>query len=506
MRKFAIATLALLIVVGLLFWWNRKPTRQPLHATFHHACPELAGFICTDNPLEQIYPNQNACRLIHQIPEELRNLPYAIYPTDWDYDTLRFDFNKRFNKFPHAILAPRTNEELIQTVKLLRKHQVDFSIRGGGHSYETASLSPGYTIDLKEFDTIKLNIEQEEVYVGAGCRLGTVLEALGKVDYTIPTGTCQSVGTMGLALGGGIGLLLRQFGLTCDSIKKIALLTADCQIIEVDETHHPDLFWALRGAGNGSYGVVIGMTFKMYHVPHVTYFRMEWDWDSQIIPHIFEIWEDWCQNLPTSITPQLRMWHLNGKPHIAIIGLHIGAEEEQNWEAKFKQLAPRVSMHKGRFIDMAKYWTGVTSSPFCKAKSKILTQPLSAELIQKITHLFQNFDKGHYMYFEFGAFGGNLSRTDTAFYPRNALGWWYLASYWNDQENDSVALNTLREFYEDISDLTSPHSYANTVDYDLGANYLNAYYGNHVDRLIQIKNQYDPENVFHWQQSIPLSR
>lgn len=504
MRKFAIALCCILIIAGVFFWISQKPSQRILHPTTPHPCPELAAFICTDNPLEQMYPNQNACRLVHHIPEELRNLPFAMYPTDWEYDTLRFDFNKRFNKFPHAILAPRTNEELIQTLKLLRKYNLHFAIRGGGHSYETASLSQGYTIDLKNFDTLKLNTEQEEVYIGAGLRAGTVLEALGKADYTIPTGTCQSVGLMGLSMGGGIGMLLRQYGFTCDSIKSITILTADYQIIEVDETHQPDLFWALRGAGNGSFGIVLGMTLRMYHVPQATYFRMDWDWDAQTIPKIFEVWENWTKNLPSSITPQLRLWNAEGKPGITIIGLHIGSENEQNWEETFQELAPRLTRREGRFIDIAKNWTGVTSMPFCKAKSKILSQPLSSELVQKIIQFMQNYE-GYYKYFEFGPFGGNIPQTNTAFYPRNAPGWWYMASYWNEQKEDSIALTALREFYQDISNLTSPYSYGNTVDYDL-VSYLDAYYGDNVDRLIQIKQQYDPENVFHWQQSIPLSR
>jgi FAD/FMN-containing dehydrogenase len=106
--------------------------------------------------------------------------------------------------------------------------------------------------------------------------------------------------------------------------------------------------------------------------------------------------------------------------------------------------------------------------------------------------------------FEFSAFGGKLAQGDTAFFPRQAVEWWHQSVNWNQQEQEAAALASIQQFYDSVAPLVSRFCYANDVDYDLGSQYLEAYYGDHVNRLIQIKNIYDPKNIFHWKQSIPL--
>src|SRR5260221_14237883 len=96
----------------------------------------ISPYVCTDNVLEENYHNQNMCKLLDEIPVELKNLPYAIYPNDPRYDTKRFIYNKCFNLFPHAIIAPRNAEEMAFVLKSVQTHQLPFSLRAGGHCYE----------------------------------------------------------------------------------------------------------------------------------------------------------------------------------------------------------------------------------------------------------------------------------------------------------------------------------------------------------------------------------
>lgn len=195
-------------------------------------------YTCTDNVLKQNYHNQNMCQLLDEIPIELRDLPYAIYPNNSKYDTARFIYNKCFNLFPHAIIVPRDHEEMSFVIKNLKKYQRPFSIRCGGHCYEPGSLSSGYVIDLANFRSIKPDINKSEVIVGAGCLLGEVIETVGALNYAVPTGDCPVVGVTGLSLGGGQGVLTRLYGLTCDAIKSISMMTAEGEVIEVNETNH----------------------------------------------------------------------------------------------------------------------------------------------------------------------------------------------------------------------------------------------------------------------------
>lgn len=463
------------------------------------------------NPCDsgQIPPDQNACKLLAAIPPELRNLPYGIYPTDPEYDTARFIFNKRFNVFPHAIFAPRTPEEAAYVLINLKKYKLSFAVRSGGHCTEPGSLSSCYIIDLRNFSEILPDVERREVYIGAGAKLGTVIAQLAQIDFAIPTGTCPTVGVAGLSLGGGLGFLQRTYGLTCDAIKNITLLNANAEVIEINETSYPDLFWALRGGGNGSYGIVLGITFEMFYIPQVSYYELSWKWDPDLVPCIFEAWQSWVLTLPDDISTLINFRYDNGKVDIRIQGLKISSTPFTEWIRPFKKFHPKVFISKGSYLDSTKFWVSEPTQPFSKIKSKILMKPVSCKVLSKVIKLFDDLNcrKPHFrVSFNFEAFGGQLARNETAFFPRKAFGWWIQTYYWNFQEQDAKVLTLSEEFYAKISRDVSPYSYANIVDYDLGKRYLKAYYGDHVDRLIIIKNIYDPENIFHWKQSIPLSR
>ncbi|MFI0434528.1 MAG: FAD-dependent oxidoreductase [Parachlamydiaceae bacterium] len=449
------------------------------------------------------------------IPTELQNLPYAIYPANVEYNTARLIFNRRFVYFPKAIIMPRTFQEAQETLLTLKKYHLNFSVRSGGHCFEPGSLSSDYVLDLQNFNSITPNMSDETVYIGAGCRLENVIQTLGMIDRAIPTGTCPTVGIAGLTLGGGIGLLIRQFGLTCDSVKSITFLKADGRIIEVDALHDPDLFWALLGAGNGSYGIVLGFTFFMHNIPEVTFYELTWEWDPTLISPIMHAWQSWVKKIPDTVSSVIGIRHPNeicSHPDeapplvIRIYGLKVGSEPFTEWKKSFQDLNPHVKILTGRYLDLSRYWIAQPALPFNKAKSRILMKPMSDETIKQITHFFTKLEKkdpNYLVYFNFEVFGGVLSKFNTSFFPRNAFGWWFQAYFWDDQSQSEEVLNLSRQFYSAIPPEVSKYCYANIVDYDLGKGYLKRYYGNHVERLIKIKNQYDPSNLFHWKQSIP---
>ncbi len=463
--------------------------------------------------LNQAFPNLDAC-----IPPELQNLPYAIYPTSPDYNTARLNYNKRFVYFPKAIFAPTTPQEAQYVLSILTQYHLSFAVRSGGHCFEPGSLSSDYIIDLQNFNAIIPNVDKQEVYIGAGCVLGTVIDTLGQLDYAIPTGTCPTVGVTGLTLGGGIGLLARTFGLTCDSVKSITLLTADAEIIEVNASSYPDLFWALLGGGNGSYGIALGFTFQMYYIPQVTFYELIWEWDPQLISPIMHAWQSWVKNLPDNLSSVLGIRHPNhmcAQPSetpplvIRVFGLKVGAEPFTEWECAFKELRPWVRTFSGRFVDISKYWALEPALPFNKAKSRILRKPVTENVMKEVTRFFTRLERrnpNYLVYFNFEAFGGVIPQFHTSFFPRHAFGWWFQAYYWGQQKQSPEVLALSRRFYAKIPREVSKDCYANIVDYDLGKDYLKLYYGNHVKRLIKIKDKYDPLNIFHWRQSIPTSQ
>lgn len=422
---------------------------------------------------------------------------------------MRFNFNKRFNVFPLAIISPTTNEEAAFVLSVFKQYNLDFSIRSGGHCYEPGSLSNCFILDLSNFNAIMPNVAAQEVYIGAGTRLGDVINVLGQINYAIPVGTCPTNCITGFTLGGGIGLLGRPYGLSCDSVISITLLTADAQVVEVSENSNPDLFWALRGGGNGSYGVVLGFKFKMYYIPVVSFYELSWEWNPKTFPQIFKTWQKWVKTLPQDISTILRLSYEEGKITFNIIGLKISDQPFTEWEKAFAHFNPTVTIKQESFLDSSKSWALQPDLPFNKGKSKIMMKPLNNTVIKKIVNYFEKLSNNNAKYlvlFDFEAFGGVIPQFNTSFFPRNAFGWWYQAIYWRCQDQTEEGLKYSRRFYSSVSSEVSPYSYANTVDYDLGKHYLKAYYGDKVNCLIRVKNKVDPTNFFRWKQSIPLEK
>ncbi len=457
-----------------------------------------------------------AWNFLGAIPPELRGLDYAVYPTSPQYNTARFNFNKRFNVFPKAIFAPTEYSQAAFVLSALKKHHLPFSVRSGGHCFEPGSLSSGYIIDLRNFNSINPNPDKNEVFIGAGCILGDVIKTLGEIDYAIPTGTCPTVGAAGLTMGGGIGLLVRTFGLTCDSVKSVLLLTAESKIITVSADHHPDLFWALLGGGSGSYGIVLGFTFTMYYIPEVTFYELIWEWDTRKIIPVMEAWQTWVKTLPDNISSVCGLRHPNdicALPHetppivIRVFGLKVGSEPFVEWKSAFEGLKPKVNIFQGTYLDMSKYWVAEPMLPFNKAKSRILMEPVTYEVLKKVTCFFEEVEEEPFLvYFNFESLGGKVPQNETAFFPRDAFGWWFQAYYWARQEQTDAVLAISRDFYNKIPSEVSKYCFANIIDYDLGRYYMEAYYGSNAGRLIDIKRKYDPANLFHWKQSIPLTK
>jgi hypothetical protein len=453
------------------------------------------------------------------LPPELQNLPYAVYPNDPNYNTDRLNFNKRFNYFPQAIITPTTPEEAQFVLRVIKQYDLEFSMRSGRHCFEPGSLSSNIIFDLSRFNSIIPDIANQQVYIGAGARLVDVINTLGELNYAIPTGTCPSVGVAGLTMGGGAsGFLQRTFGLTCQVVKSITFLNAEAQIIEVTESNYPDLFWALLGAGNGSYGIALGFTFQMFYVPEVTYYELSWEWDPKLINPIMEKWQKWVKTLPDTISSVLGFRHPNiicAVPEqtpplvIRVFGIKVGSEPFTEWEKAFSDLDPEVFTFTGRYVDTRQFWDNEPDLPFNKLKSRILMKLVTKKVMKQVTRFFTELEVKNpdfLVYFNFEAFGGKIRENHTSFFPSKAFAWWEQSYYWDRPQQTSGILALSRRFYKHIPKEVSKYCYANIVDYDLGPCYLKLYYGNHVNRLIEIKKKYDPTNLFHWKQSIPTSK
>jgi len=515
------------------------------------------------------FADQNMCVLRASVPPELADLPYGVYPTDPRYPRLRFLFNKRFNAFPRAIFTPRNDTETAHVLRGLVRSGVPFALRSGGHCCEPGSLpspSDGCIIDMREYNAIEPDLRAEVVRVGAGCLIGDVMNALAPLGRFVVTGDCPAVGIAGLVLNGGHGPVARACGLACDNLVSVSLMVADCSVIEVNARTYPDLFWALCGAGNGSFGIALRLTLRMYPTSGgATFTAYQWrergahaasgvghpcgcaggvgtdaPHDDEhpaaaaARPHgsqgacgarapcmvgaILHRWQSWAladdDPLPRSITPHLRLRYdaatCAATATISMLELHGSAHAMRPvaTPAIAGMRADSAQRYSGSFYAVAPRWTETHTAPFSKCKSAMMVQRIPPEgvaVVQAFIADARAARKPYDVYFTFAGLGGAVRDGRNAFWPRDALCTWHMMLSWDDQKHEARALADLHAFADAMAPFLEPGwCYANVPDYSLGDEYMWRFYGMHARPLMEIKARWDPDDVFRWRQSIPL--
>lgn len=191
---------------------------------------------------------------------------YLVRPKDQGYTIAAQTYNSRFDSIkPQAIVRCANVDDVTKALAFVRENKMVVTPRCGGHSFAGYSTTTGLVIDVGPMNTIKVN-DDGTAKVGAGARLLNVYDQLIMQGVSIPSGSCPSVGISGVTMGGGIGMFDRQYGLTCDNLIALEVVTADGRLLQCDSTHHDDLFWALRGGGGGNFGVVVSFTFKTHPI------------------------------------------------------------------------------------------------------------------------------------------------------------------------------------------------------------------------------------------------
>lgn len=193
----------------------------------------------------------------------------VIAPGDPDYDKARTVFYGGVDKHPAVIIKVADANDVVRVVDLARESGLELAVRSGGHSTAGHSVSEGgIVLDLSNMKGLEIDTEARTAWAETGLTAGELTAALGAHGLAVGFGDTGSVGIGGITLGGGVGYLVRKYGLTIDNLLAAEVVTADGQIRHVDEQTHPDLFWAIRGGG-GNFGVVTRFKFRLQEVPNV---------------------------------------------------------------------------------------------------------------------------------------------------------------------------------------------------------------------------------------------
>jgi FAD/FMN-containing dehydrogenase len=205
------------------------------------------------------------------LPELRSNLRgRVIGPEDAEYDATRAVMFGGFDKHPAAIARVADAADVAAVISIARAASLPLSVRSGGHGATAqAVVDDGIVIDVRDLTAIELNVDGRTAWAGSGLTAVEFSQAIARHGLAVGFGDTGSVGLGGITLGGGVGYLVRKFGLTIDSLLAAEIVTADGEVLTVDATDHPDLFWAIRGGG-GNFGVATRFRFRLSEVPHFT--------------------------------------------------------------------------------------------------------------------------------------------------------------------------------------------------------------------------------------------
>jgi FAD/FMN-containing dehydrogenase len=454
----------------------------------------------------------------------------VIEPGSVAYAALSKGNNARFDHLqPQAVVLCSTPADVAETVGFIRSQRLETATRCGGHCFAGRSSTPGLLIDVSAINSVSLS--NGIASIGAGARLGEVYSALLAQGMTIPGGSCPSVGIAGLTLGGGLGWLGRKYGLTSDHLIGAQIVVADGRILFCDEGHHADLFWALRGAGTGHFGVVVELLFQPLRAPQVaTVFRLTWPFSHAA--RVVDAWLGWAGLAPDDMAASLVLRASEDPlelPSCEVFGMNLGARSDtvELLEAFTARLSPSPTstlVQEMTYQEALRHWAEragerleaprapKTTRRYEAITSEFFAQPLPPEaVVALVDHLTRARVPGESREVDFSAWGGAYNRVSadaTAFAHRDALYW---IKHTAAVDGDAQAQEKLAgerwasRSWQTVRGWGTGHVFPNFPDPTL-ADWGHAYYGANYERLLEVKSRYDCHNVFHFQQSLPTTR
>jgi FAD/FMN-containing dehydrogenase len=430
-----------------------------------------------------------------------------LRPSDARYEDYQKAFNLRTAQKPQLRALCKTPKAVGVMVDWCRSNGLAFAVRCGGHSYEGFSQSTGVVIDMRLMNAIAIDSKTNTATIGAGTSLGGLHRAIAARGLAFTGGSCPTVGVSGHLLGGGYGYLARPYGLACDSLLAVDLINPDGRQVRADAHQNPDLYWACRGGGGGSFGIATTFTVQLKRVANVIVFRAVW-LSIKAAKSVMKAWQSWAPQAPRTIDSNLVSKRAaNGMINLSAAGQSVGSLTELQRELRELPSASSVFVCQMTFGDAVNFFSGGFDykTPFMKGKSDYATAPISDEGLDVfMIGLARSLPK----YVICDAYGGALAEIApgaTAFaHRKGTLFCLQYGSEWDDAGHTTERLDDMSQFYGSLRPYMSGASYVNYCDLDL-PDYATAYWGGNLPRLTKIKAAFDPANVFRHAQSVPLT-
>ncbi|PJN29371.1 FAD-binding dehydrogenase [Kitasatospora sp. CB02891] len=440
-----------------------------------------------------------------------------VLPADPGYGTARLGFNQlNDGQLPAAVAKCLSADDVRACLDVARGHGIPIAARSGGHSYLGYSIpATGLVIDLRGMADVKVH-RDGKAEVGAGARLIEVYAGLAAAGRLLPAGSCPTVGVGGLTLGGGIGVLARKYGLTCDRLGAAQLVTADSALHTASPGRNENLYWALRGGGGGNFGVVTRFTFDTAPAPGLTVISLAFPAGS--VPQVLGAWQEWVARAPEELWASCQIAG-GSPPSCRVVGCWVGDPDGANQQVDrlvraagttptSRTVAPKdylaamqymAGCSKDTVAQCHPTWEGgrLTRTGFVAVSRMLGPRPIDPA---KVTDLMTGHTGIDLLLDSLGGAVGDLGPGDTAFPHRNSLAsaQVYASATPATEARVKAAVDAVRD---GLAGLGAHGAYVNYIDATL-PDWGRAYYGENLSRLQLIARRYDPDGVFAFPQSV----
>lgn len=436
----------------------------------------------------------------------------VIAPGDPDYDTARTVFYGGVDRHPAAIIKVADANDVSRVVNLARESGLELAIRSGGHSSAGHSVSEGgIVIDLSNMKDLQIDPESRTAWAETGLTAGEVTTAAGAHGLAVGFGDTGSVGIGGITLGGGVGYLVRKYGLTIDSLLAAEVVTADGQIRHVDEQTHSDLFWAIRGGG-GNFGVATRFKFRLHDVPNVVGGMLILPATPDTVAGFIAESEaapeelSGIGNVMTAPPMPFLPAEVHGKVVIMAFLVYAGdAEAGERALAPFRALAtPYADMLKAMpYPDIYPPEEGAGEyHPVAAARTMFVDQ-IDRSVAEMILNRLQA-SSASMAVAQLRVLGGAMARVPadaTAFAHRGSKIMVNIAALYEKPEEKGTHEAWVADFASALLQ-SDRGAYVNFLGDEGAARIRAAYPGSTWDRLAEVKARYDPTNLFRLNQNI----
>ena len=438
----------------------------------------------------------------------------VIEPNDANYDDARKVYNAMINKKPRLIARCADASDVIHSVNFARKNDLLLAIRSGGHNGGGLGIcDDGLVIDLGLIKFARVDPTARIVTAGGGCTWGDVDHATHAFGLATPSGIISTTGVGGLTLGGGIGHLTRKYGLTIDNLISADLVLADGSFVKASADENSDLFWAIRGGG-GNFGVITSFTFRLHPIDTIYAGPMLYElneaaevmkWYRELIPSAPDDLNGWFAFMTVPPAPPFPK-NLHLKKMCGIIWTWTG--DLQQGEETFRP----IRAFKKAALDLV----GPLPQPTLQSMFDGLYPPglqwywradfvreLSDEAIAqhvKFANALPTMHSTMHLYPINGA-AGRVGRHETAWNYRDANWTQVMVGVDPDPANNEKTISWTKSYWDALHPYSAGGAYVNFM-MDEGEERVKATYGDNYKRLVEIKNKYDPENLFRVNQNI----